>query len=311
MSIESYKETFHGLPIKEYDPREKLTEAERFAWRLSISWEEAEEQNVQFPQKFAPLFADPAAEQIQALVIGPWGQEWDESAEGVLQLLIENQQVLKGLKALFVGDITYEDCEMSWIQQGQYADLLTAYPGLEELAIRGAETRLGTVGHAGLKKLVLESGGLSNACLNDISTSAFPELTYLELWLGVEEYGFDGSIETIKTCLAAFAAGKLTYLGLRNSEIADEIAQLLVEHTLVPSLEVLDLSLGTLTDTGGQALLTAPAVRALHQLILSHHYMSAELCEKLSALPVACDCSDPQEADEYDGEIYRSVFVSE
>ncbi len=204
MSIDTYIENFHGLKVKEYNPKEKLADVKEYAWRLSISWEEAEEQNLKFSKKFAPLFNDPAVQQIQALVIGPWGQEWEVSANEIINLLITNKEALKELKALFVGDITYEDCEMSWIQQGNYSELLKAYPGLEELRIRGAEVRLGNVGHAGLKKLAVESGGVSSACLHDISTSAFPELTHLELWLGVEDYGFDGNIETIKKCAYSY-----------------------------------------------------------------------------------------------------------
>ncbi|WP_028581439.1 STM4015 family protein [Desulfogranum japonicum] len=311
MSIETYIENFHGLKVKEYNPKEELADAEEYAWRLSISWEEAEKQNLKISQKFAPLFNDPAVQQIQALVIGPWGEEWEENPQEVINLLIKNKEALKALKALFVGDITYEDCEMSWIQQGDYSELLKAYPGLEELRIRGAAIRLGNAGHAGLKKLIVESGGLSSTVPHDICTSTFPELTHLELWLGVEEYGFDGSMETIKKCVAAFSSGKLTYLGLKNSEIVDDIAKFLADHDILSTLDVLDLSLGTLTDEGAQALLDSKKIRSLKQLILRHHYMSKGMCKKLASLPVDCDCSAPQEAEEYDGEIYRTVFVSE
>lgn len=310
MSIVDYADEFFKLKIKEYDPTQKLTDPESFALRLSLSWEEVEDQELKFRDKFESFINDPSSERVPALVIGPWSDEWDGDSVEILELLIDNKDKLKSLKALFVGDITYEDCEISWIQQGDYEDLLKAYPNLEELRIRG-EAGLGRRGHDKLKTLIIETGGLSTKCLEEISSSAFPNLTHLELWLGDENYGFDGTIDTIKRFVTSLDLPHLTYLGLKNSEIADEIAACLANHDIIDQLEVLDLSLGTLTDKGGQALFDSDKVRSLKQLILRFHYMSDAMCKKLESMEIECDCADVQQPDEYDDEIYRSVFVSE
>lgn len=310
MSIVDYADEFFNLKIKEYDLTQKLTDPEKSALRLSLSWEEAEDQKLKFRDKFESFVNDPLSGQVRALVIGPWSDEWDENSIEILELLIDNKNKLKSLKALFVGDITYEDCEISWIQQGNYENLLKAYPNLEELRIRG-EAGLGRTGHDNLKTLIIETGGLSTNCLEEISHCSFPNLTHLELWLGDENYGFNGNIDTIKTFLTTLCLPNLTYLGLKNSEIADEIASCLGNHAIIEQLDVLDLSLGTLTDKGGQALFNSGKIRSLKKLILRFHYMSDNMCKKLESMEVQCDCADGQQAEEYDGEIYRSVFVSE
>lgn len=310
MSIVDYADEFFKLKIKEYEPAKTLTDPENFALRLSLSWEEVEEQELKFRDKFEALINDPSSERVPALVIGPWSDEWDEDSVEILDLLIDNKNKLKGLKALFVGDITYEDCEISWIQQGNYEDLLKAYPDLEELRIRG-EADLGRTGHDRLKTLIIETGGLSTHCLEQISSCSFPNLTHLELWLGDENYGFNGTIDTIQKFVNSLCLPHLTYLGLKNSDIADEIAACLANHDMIEQLDVFDLSLGTLTDKGGQALFDSDKVRSLKQLILRFHYMSDAMCKKLENMEIECDCADGQQEEEYDGEIYRSVFVSE
>jgi hypothetical protein len=100
----------------------------------------------------------------------------------------------------------------------------------------------------------------------------------------------------------------LTYLGLRNSEIVDDIAPVVVNSPILAQLQVLDLSNGTLTDVGAQALLNLPAKLALQELNLSHHYMTPvmvqRLCKELTCKVIADDGQDPNEE-------WRSVVVSE
>ncbi len=103
----------------------------------------------------------------------------------------------------------------------------------------------------------------------------------------------------------------MEYLGLRDSELADEIAIAIVSAPILERIKVLDLSLGTLSDAGAAALLASPAVARLRKLDIHHHYCSPEMVEKLAALPIEVDASDSQEADEDDGEVYRYVAVGE
>ncbi|WP_232093216.1 hypothetical protein [Gimesia panareensis] len=104
---------------------------------------------------------------------------------------------------------------------------------------------------------------------------------------------------------------KLKYLGLRNSIFADEIAQAIAAAPILNQVEVVDLSLGTLGDAGAQALLDCNRLNELKKLDLHFHYLTDEMCKKLSTLDLEVDLDDQQEPDEYDGEMNRYCAVSE
>jgi len=103
----------------------------------------------------------------------------------------------------------------------------------------------------------------------------------------------------------------LRYLGLKNSEIQNDIAVLVVGSSVIRQLDTLDMSLGTLTDAGAEALLASPELRLLQKIDLHYHYLTPEMEEKLGAALPQADLSDRQEGDEDGDEVYRSVAVSE
>jgi hypothetical protein len=73
-------------------------------------------------------------------------------------------------------------------------------------------------------------------------------------------------------------------------------------------LETLDLSLGTLSDEGGESLLHLKD-SALKKLNVHYHFMSPEMVKRLRALPFVVDATNPpdMEVDEED----RFVAVGE
>jgi len=205
-----------------------------------------------------------------------------------------------------------EDCEISWIVQSDLTPVLNAFPKLEELKIRGSVgLRLRELKHANLCKLVIECGGLGKAVLMDIINSDLPELRHLELYLGEDNYGFDGSITDIMPLLEIGRFPKLEYLGLRDSEIADEIAEAVAEASILDQVHTLDLSLGTLSDKGAEALFKSSKIRKLKKLDLHFHYMSGSMVAKIKTLGISTDVSEQNEAEEYDGEAWRYIAVSE
>ncbi len=130
----------------------------------------------------------------------------------------------------------------------------------------------------------------------------------MELWLGVPNYGWDGGVEDLQPILGGGPFPKLKYLGLRNSEIIDDIVPVVVTAPVLRQLEVLDLSNGTMTDTGGRALLHLPADLPLRLLNLSHHYLTPEMVKQLKKkLKYQLNVSDGQDPNEE----WRSVVVSE
>jgi hypothetical protein len=205
-----------------------------------------------------------------------------------------------------------DENEISWIQQSDVSPLFKAYPGLEHFRVRGNEgLTLGPIRHEKLKSLVVETGGLSVSVLRDIAASSLPALEHLELWLGDEGYGWDGTVEDLRPFLQGGLFPKLKYLGLRDSEIADEIAVAVAVAPILGQIETLDLSLGTLGDMGAEALFDSPAIKSLRKLDLHHHFISPVMEARFAALGIEVDVSDRQKADDYDGESFRYVAVSE
>ncbi|NKB18733.1 MAG: hypothetical protein HC770_13155 [Pseudanabaena sp. CRU_2_10] len=100
--------------------------------------------------------------EISGIVIGCWITDVDESSQEIVEALAAAREKLPNLKAIFLGDITYEEAEISWIVQSDVSPLLTAYPQLEYLQVRGNQgLSLGLLQHDRLKSLVVETGGLS------------------------------------------------------------------------------------------------------------------------------------------------------
>lgn len=302
MTVGEYTEKFFGLPIVDYRPGDKVTRRD-CVYRLMQDPYEADESQRELLDGFLAQ-VDPKT--LEALVIGSWSEASSDGPDEYLEGLIAHR--LPALKALFVGDMTYEDCEMSWIIQTDYAPLLAAYPKLEVLRIRGTnELTLPQLSLPDLRELAIESGGLPSKIVRAIGDSTLPALKKLELWLGDEGYGFDGDLTTYKDLLAKIQPQRLEYLGLRNSEISDQLAGYLAQQSWLASLHTLDLSMGTLGDDGAKALLASRYLRGLKALDVRHHYISDALVEKLEALPLTLEIDEAEDEDDGD----RYVQVSE
>lgn len=306
MTIEQHAETFGGHPVKSFDGPDDWDGPDH-TYRVAITWDDGADA---FAEKLEQLVRCEGAEDMEALVIGAWnGDDSARSSDGVIKALAGYHSVLKSLKALFLGDIIYEENEISWIQQSDVAPLLKALPKLEVFRVRGGnDLAITPLKHAHLTHLIVETGGLRRSMIREICQCDFPRLEHLELWLGEGNYGFDGGVEDLQPLLTGKRFPKLTYLGLRNSEIADDIAAVVVNAPIVQRLRILDLSNGNLSDTGAQSLLHLPAGLPLEELNLTHHYMTPAMVKRLQkALPykvIADDGQDPNAE-------WRSIVVSE
>ncbi|WP_342548534.1 STM4015 family protein [Paenibacillus sp. FSL P2-0089] len=277
------------------------------AVKLSIDYDGFEE-GKRIETEIERLSESPEAAGLTSLTIGDWGQAYEQSSEHVVEALVKHSASFPALRKLFIGDMSYEECEISWINQTDLSPLLPAFPELQSLTAQGGtDLRLSQLQHDKLEELIIITGGLSKAVLADIAASRLPNLRKLELYLGVDNYGFDGGLEDLLPLIEPGKFPNLTYLGLKNSEIQDEIAAALADAPILDQLHTLDMSLGTLSDTGAEALLASERVKGLKLLNLSHHYMSDEMMLRLknSGLPV--DVSDQQQADDDDDWRYPSI----
>jgi hypothetical protein len=168
--------------VKDYDPNKGAPADQADQWeisRLSISYEDSEA-GVTFSTLLDRFLAEPAAARAPGLVIGAWDFEsmnGPEGSVGVVKALVAARDRLPNLRALFLGDIVFEECEISWINQSDVSPILGAYPALEHFRVRGATgLSLGTLRHDRLKSLVVESGGLFPAVIAEVAAADLPQL---------------------------------------------------------------------------------------------------------------------------------------
>src|SRR5258708_5154207 len=300
-----------GKTVIDWKPDQGLQDPTHTIYRIRVGFKGPET----WIDSFATFLQDPAVSQLTGLVVGMWSTEMMETEEAieVVEALAAAREKLSRLKVLFIGDIISEENEISWIEQTDVSPLFNAYPNLEYFGVRGSNNlRLGSIQHEHLRTLVVEAGGLPREVVHDIQRSDLPALEHLEIWLGTPDYRGDTTIEDFAPLLRKQLFPRLRYLGLRNSAIADEIAPVFAYAPIVERIETLDLSLGTLTDTGAEALIQSPAIRKLKKLDLHHHYCSEEMVRRLENMGIEVDASERQEIEEYDEEYDRGtrLYVS-
>lgn len=324
MSVDvEHLETLMGLPVFTLPAEEdggtgQLPEPEAVAWRLDCGWE------AQFPEVWEAFLAAVPSERVRALVIGPWWGDHEYSgAKPAVDRIVADRDRFPGLRALFLGDVTYEECEMSWLQMCDVTPLLKAFPHLEEFGARGAggeddegnTLALEPLRHESLRTLRFESGGLAAGIVRAVGASELPALEHLELWLGVPYYGGDSTLADLEPLLSGGRLPALRHLGLQNSEAQDEIAAAVAGAPVVAQLESLSLSMGVLGDAGAEALLQGQPLTHLKRLDLRHNYlgeaMRKRLDEALGRHGVDVDTSGRGRSSVHGGQEHRYVAVSE
>jgi hypothetical protein len=227
MAIYEHITEFAGKPVVGWEPGGPLDDPADVAYRISVSWDESEAGR-RWTDKFARFLDDPASGRATAIIVGPWEQVGvgdEPTADRIVAALASARDRLPALTALFVGEIISEESEISWIEQTDVSPLFNAYPRLEHFAVRGGNNlRLGAPRHDHLKVLVVEAGGLPRQVVHEVAAAQLPELRHLELWLGTEHYGADTTMDDLAPILSGNLFPKLEYLGLRDSEMADEVA---------------------------------------------------------------------------------------
>ncbi|GAA3410526.1 STM4015 family protein [Paenibacillus hodogayensis] len=266
--------------------------------KLAIDYDQYEE-GVKMAELLEKLADGPEAAELTSLTIGDWGGSYENDSTSIVETLVASKERFPKLRKLFIGDMDYEECEVSWIMQSNIAPVLEAFPELQSLTIKGSSgLKLEPAVHAKLEELVIICGGLGKEVLHSIGNGSFPKLQKLELYLGVDNYGFDGGLEDVLPLTEPGKFPELTYLGLKDSEIQDEIASALANAPILDQLHTLDLSMGTLSDQGAEALLASDKVRKLQYLNLSYHYMSDETVERWKQTGLNVDTSEQQSVDD-------------
>ncbi|MFG2088296.1 MULTISPECIES: STM4015 family protein [unclassified Spirillospora] len=307
MGVYEHLDEYFGLPVfrfnEETEPDDELPPAAGSAWYVATSFDEEP-----FGDVFARFVEAVDTAEITALIIGYWGASYDTEAADPVKLLSEAAASFPKLRALFLGDITGEESEISWIEHSDISPLFAAFPGLERFEIRGAGGLvLAPIKSETLTVLRFESGGLPAGVVQAVGASELPNLRHLDLWLGVENYGGDATVADLGPILSGERLPVLRHLGLEDSETQDEIAAAVAGAPVVARLESLSLAMGTLTDRGAEALLSGQPLTHLRKLDLHHHYLSDAMMERVRTTLSGVEV-DLNEQEEPDGDwFYASV----
>ena len=306
MTIGDHSDKYAGYPICDWQPGSRLENPAGCLIRIGITYDEADE-GVTWTDKFAEFLDSPAAAVVPGIVVGAWDEVGVEvGSAGIVEALVAARDSLPCLHVIFFGDITYEEAEISWIEQSDMAPLFGAYPQLTHFCVRGGnQLSFGLLRHENLRQLIVQSGGLGRDVVRQIGRAQLPKLEWLELWLGDSNYGGDCEVDDLQPILAGVQFPLLKQLGLKNAEKQDEIAVAVASAPVLQQLETLDLSMGTLTELGAQALLNSGGVKKLKHLNLAENYLSAPLLTRFNALGISVNLAEQKTGDE--GDRYVSV----
>ncbi|MER6443504.1 leucine-rich repeat domain-containing protein, partial [Streptomyces sp. NPDC001185] len=207
MRIRSHLQEFHGLPVFTFpdaadEPLDTtaLPSPETVAWRMAVDSDDADES---WPEAFARFLAAVDTKAVRALVVGAWSNADDNGPAEVIEALVAARDRLPELRAIFLADIVMEECEISWIVQGDVSPLLEAFPLLEEFGIRGGnQLDFPAVRHDRLRRLTVETGGMPADVVRGIADSDLPALVHLDLWLGTSEYGAGYELDDLEPFFA-------------------------------------------------------------------------------------------------------------
>lgn len=200
------------------------------------------------------------------------------------------------------------DRQLSWTHVGDISIANPSLQTLESLEVIAGRITLGAIDLPALKSLRLETGGLRASVLESIAAASWPNLESLVIYFGTEDYGGTCMAEDVLPILDGANLPRLRTLALCNGTFADDLPEVLAHSRILPRLERLDLSKGTLGVAGARAIAKhADAFAHLASLDLSENYLTAAECTALARVAASVDVS----AQKSEGEYGRYVTVSE
>ena len=188
---------------------------------------------------------------LQRLTIGLVRHD-DNTYQRVAAVLARHPR--RALRSLVLGDFGYEDCELNWTDLGDLSELWAATPNLRSLTLRGGHMRLGPIHLPRLEQLDTITGGLDPVSLGHLAAAAWPELVELALQIGVGHEGAATTADGLEPLFDAARVPKLRRLGLTNCEFTDTLCERLAGSKLLAQLEELDLSMGSISQAGFDAI---------------------------------------------------------
>ncbi|MBA2544388.1 MAG: TIGR02996 domain-containing protein [Deltaproteobacteria bacterium] len=304
-------------------------ELAKMGWRHGMwQWLRLENNHDWYDTSFDPaelartVFAQPACAALEELRIGML--RWDHNDTDVPAVLDEAKKFAwsADLVSLRLGDDVDRNINMAHHCIGDVAKRISkTFPRLRRLFLHSGEEhwrQQETFGLRGLalpelRELTIETCSLSKARLAAVLAAKLPKLEKLELWFGSTDYHADASIKGLTKLLDGSAFPNLRHLGLCNAELENEIAIALTSSKIAGKLESLDLSRGTLTELGAEALIaSAKSFPRLKALALDRNFLSAQTIRAVTAkFPFATAEEQKEPDDSVEGETHYYVSVAE
>ena len=250
----------------------------------------------------AMLLEHPSGRHLASLHVGINGSHGHDTLDDVVDTLAGHAPT--PIRELIAGDFSTEQCEVSWYQVGDLGPAWRALPALRDLVVHGGSFGLGAIDLPVVERAAFRTGGLSQDSLAAIASARWPKLRRLDVWFGDPDYGCDCRPGDVRPLLARGDLA-LTRLGLMNCGFADDLPPLLARAPLLASVTELDLSMGTLSDAGAQAL--ADAKLRVAVLDVSSNYLGDAGIEALRRAYPTVHAGDQRDGDAED----RMVSVGE
>jgi hypothetical protein len=248
----------------------------------------------------ATLFRHPSGRFLRELEIGC--HHAGDQDNTLMAALIVSADPAPPLRRLFLGDFDdtqVDQIDISRAPLGDVSGLGQRYPLLEDVILKGmGSVGLGSLALPRAKRFAIRTSTLQRATLDAVVRATWPALEDLELWFGDEYYGADCTADDMPALLR-LAAPALRTLRLMNAPFTDELVPHLVSAPLARTLEVLDLSLGTLTGAGADQLIAhARVFERLQRLVVYDCALDDASLERMrvAGLPVDETPCTPAEA---------------
>ncbi|MFT3692472.1 MAG: hypothetical protein QM831_04975 [Kofleriaceae bacterium] len=196
------------------------------------------------------------------------------------------------------------DNDISWTRMGALA--IAQLQGVKFLQIEAGVFSLGEVDLPELRSFAMITGGLRAQVLHELVAATWPALTSLTVYLGVEDYGLDFTVDECVKILDRGTFPKLDTLGVCNANDTDELVRAVASSKLMKRVKTLDLSNGTMSERGARWMMAhAGAFAHLDKIDLAGNFLGREIRAELRAtLP---SCVADHQRDERDGERYPVV----
>lgn len=297
--LETHAEAWFGKLASEDAWRECFgyTLEQGFFGRIKL-WVDYDHKDVDIAKPLAYALAHPSSGFLRQLDLGLPNAEGSGDYSACIKAIVKHGG-LASLRVLTIGDFEFpEESEISWVTVGDVGKLWPLLPRIDTVLLRGAGIALGKLASTSLRSLSLQTGGLPKKAAASLAEAELPALEQLAIWFGTTHYGGSCEGRQIPAILANKSFKRLRSLALANADFADEIADELARAKLPRSLERLDLTMGTMSDVGAQALLGAAKQLADVELLLGNNFISPDMCKRLRKALPKCDTGKQRRGDD-------------